>query len=298
MPESWAASELDERLVRRRFDRAARIGTAADPLSREVARRMHERLDYLRIDPGRVLDLGCGTGPDFAALHERFPRAQIVGVDFSLASLTQLASPAGSWFHRWMATPRRRVGRVCASARRLPLPDASIGLAWSNLMLNWLGDPLPALKEIHRVMDTGGALLFSCFGPDTLRELRTALTTTSGERVHRFPDMHDVGDALIGAGFSDPVMDMELLTVTYPDLDTLLSDLKGGGCTNASRTRPRGLSGRSAWTSARRQIESQMRDGRLPVSFEVVQGHAWKEAPRQNSDGGAIVRFHPRQARD
>ena len=127
-----------------------------------------------------------------------------------------------------------------------------------------------------------------------LRERRAALPDRRGERVHRFIDMHDIGDALVQAGFTDPVMDMEIVTLTYPDLDTLLQDLRHSGGANAATSRPRGLSGRREWAEARAAYEHLRRDGRLPATFEIIQGHAWKAPPKTTEDGRSIVRFQPR----
>ncbi len=176
----------------------------------------------------------------------------------------------------------------------MPLARASLGLVWSTLMLPALDDPLPTFREIHRTLEVDGLLMFSTLGPDTLRELRAALSDRRGERVHRFIDMHDIGDALVQAGFTDPVMDMEIVTLTYPDLDTLLQDLRHSGGANAATSRPRGLSGRREWAEARAAYERLRRDGRLPATFEIIQGHAWKAAPKTTEDGRSIVRFQPR----
>jgi malonyl-CoA O-methyltransferase len=146
-------------------------------------------------------------------------------------------------------------------------------------MLQWLHDPLPALKEIHRVLEVGGMLMFSTLGPDTLKELRAALPPSDAEHLHRFIDMHDLGDALVGAGFSDPVMDMEMLTVTYTPSTTCSAT-----CAPAARPTPppppAGLVGKGHWQKLRANYEQLRRDGRLPATVEVVYGHAWKAAPR------------------
>ena len=293
---------LDHRLLRHRFDRAAATIDGADPLFREIARRMDERLDYIRVEPKLILDLGCGTGPDLPRLGERFPDALLVAADFSLPMLTRARDrratkqPSGL-FRRLLGGGARPVPALATDARALPLARGSNGMVWSNLMLGALDDPLPALKEIHRVLEIGGMLMFSTLGPDTLRELRGVLPARTGERVHRFIDMHDIGDALVKAGFSDPVMDMEMVTLTYTDFDGLLADLRATGSANASTARPRGLSGRAGWAVARAAYERLRTGGRLPASFEVIQGHAWKPAPKTTEDGRAIVRFQARPQR-
>ncbi|WP_332669827.1 methyltransferase domain-containing protein [Aromatoleum sp.] len=287
---------LDRDLLIRRFGRAAATYDEVSVLAREVARRMDERLDYIRIAPKRILDLGCGTGADFDVLAKRFPSATRVGVDFALPMLERARGDRGL-FGRLRALGRPATpSLVCADAGALPLARASMSLVWSNLMLNWLADPLPALREMHRVLEVDGMLMFSSLGPDTLAELRVALPQAYGERVHRFIDMHDLGDALVAAGFSDPVMDMEVLTLTYSDLDELLRDLRLSGSANASTARPRGLTGKSGWAAARSALDALRREGRLPATFEIVQGHAWKAQPKVTDDGRAVMRFQPRKS--
>jgi len=285
---------IDHALVRRRFSRAAARYNEASVLAREVGRRMDERLEYIRVDPKHILDLGCGTGADLARLGERYPQAVRLGIDFAEPMLGRIARPS-SLFKRLLHPARRSPMLACADAHALPLAPASMSLVWSNLMLNWLTDPLPAITEIHRILEIDGLMMFSTFGPDTLRQLREALPDHHGERVHRFIDMHDIGDALIKAGFSDPVMDMEMITMTYASVDEIFADLKLSGCSNASTARPRGLSGKTDWERARRGLEALRRDGRIPLSFELVQGHAWKVAPKTTADGRAVIHFEPRR---
>jgi malonyl-CoA O-methyltransferase len=287
--------QLDRRLVRRRAARAAESYAGADFLAREVARRMGERLDYIRVAPRRILDLGCGPGADQPLLRTRYPEASYLGVDFAVPMLRP-GRAAGNFLQRLFGGGQRPAAHpIAADAQALPLARASVSLVWSNLMLNWLHDPMPALQEIHRVLEVNGLVMFSTLGPDTLKELRAALPAGRGERVHRFIDMHDLGDALVKAGFSDPVMDMEVITLTYADLDRLFQDLRDSGSTNAAATRPRGLAGRREWAQARAAYQALAWDGRLPATFEVIQGHAWKMPPKVAEDGRAVVHFAPRQ---
>ena len=290
---------LDRHLLRRRFERAAATCDSVDLLAREIARRMDERLDYIRVTPRRVLDLGCGTGADLPRLAERFPDATLIAADFSPAMVAGAGArirPArsGGLLRRLLSGAPAALPHLVAQSDALPLARASLGLVWSNLMLPALDDPLPTFREIHRTLEVDGLVMFSTLGPDTLRELRAVLPDRRGERVHRFIDMHDIGDALVQAGFNDPVMDMEIVTLTYPDLDTLLQDLRRSGGANAATSRPRGLSGRQEWAAARAAYERLRRDGRLPATFEIIQGHAWKAAPKTTDDGRSIVRFQPR----
>lgn len=286
---SRPAFALDHALLRRRF--SANVNPASDTefLAREASSRMMERLDYTRLAPQRVLDLGCGYGADLPALAARYPTAQCIGLDFALPRLVH-ARPARSLLQR-VFSRSSSPALICAEASQLPLARASVQLVWSNLLLNWLIDPLPALRECHRVLAVDGLLMFATLGPDTLRELRAALPDHAGDRVHRFIDMHDLGDALVSAGFADPVMDMQVLTLTYPDPDALFRDLRAAAATNAAEGRPAGLSGKAGWKAAREALLQRMADGRLPVTVELVFGHAWKAAPTQIEDGRAIIQF-------
>lgn len=248
---------------------------------------MRERLQYIKLAPQRVLDAGCGDGHGAKQLGEIYPQAQLLGVDFAYP---MLQAARGAWLQRLFA--REPVSCLCADMAALPLAAASVDLAWSNLALHCAGDPLPALKEMQRVLRIGGLLMFSCYGPDTLKELRSAFAAQDGApHVHDFIDMHDLGDMLSVCGYAEPVMDMELITVTYADVDALIQDLRASGQVNALAARRRGLTGKGVYRAMRAAYDKLRRDGSLPASFEIVYGHAWKPQPRVSADGRAIVRF-------
>lgn len=290
--------ELERDTVLRNASRAAAGYDAASLLAREVARRMAERLELVTLQPRRILDIGCGTGSDLRLLAERYPMAEHIGCDFSLAMLRE-AGEQLPWFRRLLlGQGAGKALRTCGEAGRLPFAGRSVSLAWSNLMLHWLSDPLPALREIHRVLAVDGLLMFTAFGPDTLKELRRCFAQADPmPHVHRFIDMHDLGDALVGAGFAEPVMDMEIITLTYDRLDALLRDLRLSGAQCALAGRRRGLTGTAIWRRVRAAYEMHRRDGRLPATFEVVYGHAWKPKPRATENGRAIVHFDRWQRR-
>ncbi len=295
MGDGHVAKRVDVPQVRRNFARAAGGYDAVAVLQREIASRMLERLDYVKIDPLRVLDLGCGTGASLAALGERYPRSRVIGVDVSEPMLH--AGNRQRSRLRWMLPFLR--GPKCATllaadAHALPLQTNSVGLIWSSLVLHWLVDPLIAFREMHRVLEVGGLLMFSAFGPDTLKELRSSISD-GYEHTQRFVDMHDYGDMLLECGFADPVMDVERLTMTYPSLDVLFSELRRNGAACAAPGRRRGLMGRHVWKAACEAYERLRVEGRLPVTFEVVHGHAWKAESSKSADGRAVIRFDPKQ---
>lgn len=285
-----SAAFVDRRQVGRRFSRVAASYADADFFAREVDSRMQERLDYVNLKPKRVLDLGCSRGGSFAALAARYPDAELIGLDVSPAMLLAGRVQQTGW-RRWLGIGKSvDPMRLAADAAHLPLAARSTALVWSNLLLHWLDDPIPALAEAHRVLEVGGLLMFSTLGPDTLKELRTAFSDGYAH-TQRFADMHDLGDMLVGCGFADPVMDMEVITLTYDDLDAMFAELRAAGSMCAMKARRHGLTGRQAWENARAAYEQLRQDGKLPATFEIVYGHAWKAAPKQTPDGRAIVRF-------
>ncbi len=263
--------------MRTDFSRAAASYDEAAVLANEVSLRMTARLEYIKLAPARVADIGCATGDGIRALQARYPQALPLAIDFAPAMLAEVARRVP-----WMDRLRRRAPRcVAADVRALPLASGTLGLAWSNLMLHWLDDPLPAFRELQRVLEVGGLLMFSTLGPDTLQELRAAGATT----LRRFHDMHDLGDMLVAAGFADPVMDMEKIELSYASPRGLLRDQRLLGVRD-------GLLGQMSYREGRRVFRAwRRRDGRLPATFEIVYGHAWKAEPKTTADGRAIIQF-------
>lgn len=288
--------------IRHAFDRAAPAFSGSDFLYREMARRMGERLEMVRLTPQCILDAGCGLGADHSSLIHRYPNAQWLGVDSSqsLLALGQATDRAATGFIRRLLNQGRRVGpiRIGADLNALPLPGQKVDLVWSNAVLHWLDDLPEVFKEFNRVLSVGGLLMFSLFGPDTLKELRQATQAVAKplgriDRTQPFVDMHDVGDMLVHGGFSDPVMDMETLTLTYNDPWQALRELKNMGSSVATHFAAMGLTSHNFWAQAI-QHWPRDQDGRYPLTFELVQGHAWKMAAKQHEDGRQVINFMPR----
>lgn len=279
---------VDKHEVRRAFSRAASSYDAAAVLQREVCSRMLELLDYVRQQPQRVLDVGSGTGWGGRQLGARYPEAEVVALDIALGML-QAARGTSSWWRKLFSGGRQRF--VCADVEAMPLATQSVGMVWSNLALQWCNDLPATFRELHRVLQPEGLLMFSTFGPDTLKELRVAFDGVDGySHVNRFIDMHDIGDMLVAAGFADPVMEMERLTLTYDDVRAVMQDLRSIGAHNATAGRAQGMMGKARWARIARNYETLRRDGKLPATFEVIYGHAWKALPKQDTEGRAIVR--------
>jgi len=263
--------QLDKRLVRAAFNRAAPHYDATAVLQHEVADRMLERLDFVRLTPALIIDVGSGTGRGARGLAERYRQARVLALDLAQAMLQQSRQHL-SWLARW----RARQWFVCGDAERLPLRSQCAQLLFSNLTLQWCTDLDQTFGEFYRVLQPGGLLMFSSFGPDTLRELRQSWRTVD-DRVHvnAFMDMHDVGDALLRAGFADPVMDVEHIMLTYKDAMQLMREIKAIGAHNVTAGRQHGLTGREKLQALINAYEQFRRDGVLPCTYEVVYGHAW-----------------------
>jgi len=291
--------DVDPAAVRRSFARAAATYDAAAALQREIGGRLSARLDYVKLAPTLIVDAGCGTGEAVGELAARYPGARIVAFDVALPMVEaarRRARAQRSVFDRLLAPlrPAREQNAprfVCADLNALPFRGMSADLVWSNLALQWVNDLPRAFGEVRRVLKVGGLFTFTTFGPDTLGELRRAFAgIDAATHTNRFVDMHDIGDMLVAAGFADPVMDMEHVTLTFESPAALLAELKAIGATNRTRGRPRGLTGRARFARLTAALEKLRENGRIPATFEVVYGHAWKGEPRTTPEGHAIVR--------
>lgn len=276
---------LDLQQVRRAFARAASTYERHDTLQRDVEARLFDSLDYYEGKPRRVLDVGCGTGRGSARLKKRWRDAEVIALDISLPMLRQARRHAGWW---------KPLARVCADGLALPFPDRSMDVVYSNLCLQWCDTPRALLAEFARVLKPGGFMAASSFGPDTLSELRAAWATADDTHAHvgRFLDLHDLGDAALAAGLKDPVLDSDRVTLHYPDVRTLMVDLKGLGATNADRDRAHGLTGKARFKAMLDAYETRRHDGRIPATWEIVTLHAWGfPADAMPLYGGRDTRF-------
>ncbi|AFJ86968.1 Biotin synthesis protein BioC [Burkholderia sp. KJ006] len=293
--------------MRRIFDRRAAAFDAVAFLPREIAQRMNERLEYIKVSPAAVLDAGCGPGDDLPALRARFPEAPVFGVDLSgamLARAGQREVEQTSW-RRWLpASLGRALGQRGARVAQadfsvLPFAAGAFDLIWSNLALHWHSRPDTVFPEWQRVLRVNGLLMFSTLGPDTLRELRAACADAEAAlgiappaaRVIDFVDMHDLGDMLVESGFEIPVMDQEVLTVTYKTPDSLLADVRRWGAYPFERVAPQRATRRFRAALCEALEARRRADGTIALTFEVIYGHAWKAVPRTTADGHGIVRI-------
>ncbi|MGH8503019.1 MAG: malonyl-ACP O-methyltransferase BioC [Gammaproteobacteria bacterium] len=279
------AYQVDKRRVRRAFDDSAARYDDVAVLQREVGRRLLARLDVLRTKPGTILDVGAGTGQAARDLLRRYRGSRVVALDVSMAMLRK-AAHARSWLHKPLA--------VCADMESLPIATGRVDMIYSNLTLQWCNDLERALREMRRVLSPGGVLLFTTVGPDTLNELRASWAAADTYiHVNNFIDMHDVGDAVMRAGFADPVMEMDMMRLTYRGVAQLMRELKLLGAHNSTYGRPRGLTGKQRYQRVRQAYERfRTREGVLPASYEIVYGLAWAGQSRPSArDAAGEVRI-------
>ncbi len=277
---------LDRPRLRASFERASAGYEAAASLQARVSTELLERLAPFRFEPRVLLDLGAGTGRVTGELKRRYRRALVVALDLAPGMLREARHHQRPW---------RRFARVCADALRLPLADGSVDVLFSSLMLQWCEPLDQALAEVRRVLKPAGFFAFSTFGADTLHELRSAWARADGyNHVNHFPDVHEVGDALMRSGLTEPVLDVDRIEVDYADALSLMRDLKAIGAHNVTAGRPRGLAGRARLTRMQQAYESFRREGRLPATYEVIYGASWGAAGRPTvAATGGIARIAP-----
>ena len=275
---------LDRARVRASFDRASRDYEAAAVLQAQVGDELLSRLLAFDLQPAVIMDLGAGTGRAAAELRRRYRQALVVALDLAPGMLREAQR------HQHLF---RRFARLCGDAMRLPLADMSVDIVFSSLMLQWCDPPALAFDEIRRVLKPTGFFCFSTLGPDTLRELRSAWSHVDDyNHVNHFIDMHDLGDALVRAGFRDPVLDVDRLELGYPDMRSLMRDLKAIGAHNVTAGRSRGLTGRHRLALAESAYEPLRHAGQLPATYEVIYGAAWGTHGRVGSSVGADGEVH------
>ncbi len=264
-------------LVRRQFTQSQPHFGQFNTVFEHIAQKLDERLALLAIQPATILDLGARNGYMQSRLKTRYPNAQLLQID---PAGMPLEKPGKWWQKRVKPSPYV----MSADPHQLPLPDESIDLVVSNLLLPWCHAPQAVFNEVIRVLATDGAFMFSSAGPDTLQEYAEVWRSVdSATHVYGLSDMHDVGDAMMAAGFAAPVLDRGNLTVDYPNIDSLQSELRNLGAANIAHGRRRGLMA----SGVRNKLRKNAPKGRMTVTLELVQGHGWKGALKSagnNSD--------------
>ncbi len=261
--------------VRRRFDCAAKTFDKADFVHGVTRDGLLARMRPMTVEADTVLDLGAGTGNAIPLLQKRFRGARVIAVDGSGPMLQAARSK------RSLLSKQREVQ---ADAMALPFADGGIDVVFCNLLLPWFDRPDAVFAEVARVLRIDGLFAFSTLGPDSLIEIRQAWRAVDdGAHVIQFPDMHDLGDALVRAGLRDPVLDVDRLTVTYGGSEALFRDLTAVAARNSLRQRQPGLMGRGR---LRRFVDTLFASGTAcSLTLELVYGHCWGgEARRTGVD--------------
>lgn len=259
---------LDKAAVKKSFNRAAKTYNHSGVLQDEVLSRLLGRLQYVRLEPASIIDIGCGTGRGVAGLQKIYSNAKVVGLDMAYSMLQETKK-------RFRLLSKKRM--VNADMERLPIASDCFDLMFSCLAIQWANDLNVVFREVARIGKPGGLFMFATFGPSTLVELKNSWSEVDQRpHVHQFIDMHDIGDALMKAGFSQPVVDAEVIKLEYSDFRQVLSDLKNIGASNADNNRNKGL-----MTPGRlRKLETAYRkagfqNDKFIASYEVIYGHAW-----------------------
>jgi malonyl-CoA O-methyltransferase len=283
-----SSQKFDKARVRRAFDRAADSYEKFAVLQKEVCKRLLEKLEIVKINPQLILDAGAGTGSAIPTLFKRYKKAQLVALDLSENMLNK-SRQHGNFL--------RSHHLVCADIEKLPFADNVFDLVFSSLSLQWCNDLNAALLEAKRVLKPGGLYVFSTFGPDTLKELRSSWAAVDNvNHVNQFIDMHDIGDALLFDGFAEPVMEAEVLTVTYNSVNEIMLDLKAIGANVTAQCSRTGLGGKAVLQNLRQSYEQFRQNNLLPASYEIIYGHAWKPVlaePQKQQKRQQLVDFKP-----
>jgi malonyl-CoA O-methyltransferase len=281
--------KLEKQRIRASFNAAAEHYDDVAVLQREIGDRILERLELVKLQPTTILDIGAGTGVGTQALRARYKNSRVIAFDLAPNMLLQ-ARQRGSWLERCKSEWLNKRGFICGDAENLPFAEHSIDLIYSNATLQWCADLDQTFTEFKRVLRPGGLLMFSTFGPDTLKELRDSWRVADANNnnehaahVHDFIDMHDIGDAMLRGGLADPVMDVENFTLTYSDAYQLMRELKTLGANNVANERRHTLTGKTRIKTMIDTYETLRVNGSLPATYEIVYGHAWAPTPSKSA---------------
>lgn len=265
---------MDKRIISRNFSRAAASYNEHAVLQNTALERLVESLPVFRIQPSRILDLGSGTGLASKQLHQQYSRAEVIQLDIAESMLS-----AARKYNRRIFN---RDKYVCADAEQLPIADETCDLVFSCLMMQWSLKPLLLLEETSRILKSRGLFLFATLGNETHHELRQCWNSEDKDTFHRYVNIQQLGNSLLKAGFDQPVLSSESIVLTYPDLASIFKDLKQVGAMNATEHRRRSLTGKNRYKECQLEYEKLRKADRLPLTYEVIYGHAWKQQEAEN----------------
>ncbi len=275
---------LNSKHIRRRFERSAAGFDSADFVHAATREGLLARIEPLLIEAKTVVDLGSATGAANRLLNKRFPRARVIAIDIA-HNMLQKSRARKSWL--------AKTSFAQANANALPFANESIDVIFCNQLLPWFENPDPVFSEIARVLKKGGVFAFATLGPDSLQELGRAWRQVDDQaHVSRFPDMHDLGDGLVNAGLVDPVLDVDRLSITYKDSESLFRDLTASGARNALQQRHATLTGKQRFEAMKSALEASATDGSIVLDMELVFGHCWGAGPKMDAANYRIDASH------
>ncbi len=248
----------------------------------EIARRLIDRLKYIRINPNMLLDAGCGVGNNIPLLFHIYPEVNYIGLDncknlLNYANKKFIPHGINSWLNKIFHRKQRNIRFVENDLSDTKLLPECLDMIWSNLSIHWHPQPDYVLAEWNRILKINGLVVFSCFGPETFSELRQAVQNAKlVTETYQFIDMHDFGDFLIKNGFVDPVINQETITLTYKTAKHLIRDVYALGG-NPMKNRRKNLISRSWIEKLYSSLESQRNENNLiPLTIEIIYGNGWK----------------------
>ena len=267
--------------VRAAFDRASESYDNYSVLQRIAADRLIESLDQIKIKPTKILDLGSGTGYGAKIFHKRYRNAQIFQVDIAEKMLKTSKKKSPLFFSKDHF--------ICADANKLPFIDKHFDLIFCGSTIQWCNDLDIVFDEVERTLKQDGMFLFSSFGPDSLIELRDCWSYVDDfVHVNAFVDMHDIGDALVRNRLTSPVLNTEKIILTYDDCRQLMYELKYIGANNVNSGRRKTLTGKNRLKKVFEHYETYRENKKLPATYEVIYGHAWKSQDKTNTQSVSL----------
>jgi len=256
--------------IERRFDNCAQSFSDFDFVHRYCRKDLIDRLAPIKITPQQAVDLGSALGAGAKFLEKNYPSCQITNLDISR---TMLLSSINN------RKALRHINQIQASAELLPFKSDSIDLIFSNLLMPWINNLSFFLYEIKRVLSKNGLFIFSTLGPDSFANVKTAWSKIDNfEHINKFIDMHIIGDQLLNAGLSDPILDSDRLIIKYEDINAFFKDITASGSRNCLRNRNHGLTGKNKFNSFKEYLEKLKNNNCFNIELELIYGHAWSGA--------------------
>jgi len=265
---------INKSLKRSIFDRAAKTYDEFAVLQHQIIDNLVDRLEFVKIDPKLIMDLGSGTCRAGQLLQRKYKKTKIINLDFSENMLLQ-GQIKNKNFLQWVR--RKKDMYICSDFEKLPFAKNIFDMVWSSSSIQWASDIDQLLKGVFNALKPGGLFILSSFGPETLVELnQISKKIFNKSTTSHFIDMHDLGDLLLNLGFQNPVLDREIFVMTYQHPSDLFKDLKRIGATSGNMDDFKGMKSRGYLEKIINEYSNYKKDNLYPASYEVIYAHAWK----------------------